>query len=109
MEGNGNVSERIEKIIATTAGIDSKLTAMGALRNAIFRNPSLRDQSLRHYVNEETIMGEVYEDRDVVDAINSALGRIDVNAITQQAIQYSENILSPWKPNNTGFAENILT
>lgn len=108
LEGDVNLSERIERIIATNASIESKLTAVGALRNAIFRTPSLRDQNLDHYTNEEAIMGEIYEDRDVVDAVNSALSRIDVDAITQQAAQYSESILSPWDRDETGAAANIV-
>ena len=109
LEGDVNLPERIERIITTTASIDSKLTAVGALRNAVFRTPGLRDQNLSYYMNEEAIMGDVYEDRDVVDAVNSALGRIDVNAITQQAAQYSESILSPWDCNDTGAAKNTPT
>ena len=109
IEGDLNVLDRMEQVTAATEGINSKLTAVGTLRNAICRDPSLRDQSLKYWVEEDAVMSEVYEDREVVDAVKSALSRIDVDVVTRQAAQYSESILSPWDRNGSSLNRDATT
>ena len=101
-DDKAGVLERVERVAGVTEAAGSKMAAVGALRNAICRDPGLRERWVGYWVEEEAVMRQVYEDREVVDAVKSALGRVDVDAVTRQAGQYAESILSPWDRDELG-------
>jgi hypothetical protein len=88
--------ERIEASTRILDAVRSKLSAMGILRNTINRDSELRTRNSEYWVREGMVMGELMEEREVVEGVNNALGnRIDINTITRDAEAYALNVLGP--------------
>ncbi|TVY53387.1 hypothetical protein LSUE1_G010343, partial [Lachnellula suecica] len=92
-----------ERIEASTRVLDSarsKLGAIGILRNTVQRDTVLREKSSEYWVREGMVMGELMEEREVVEGVNNALGsRIDINTITRDAEVYAQNVVGPSQAN----------
>ncbi|KAF1814539.1 hypothetical protein P152DRAFT_472290 [Eremomyces bilateralis CBS 781.70] len=87
------VSERLDASTRAMEIISTKLVALGAMRNAIFRNGPLRERTEHYWREESDVMHEVLEDRDVLDGTKNALTRMDLDKITTAADQWSGDIM----------------
>ncbi|TVY30526.1 hypothetical protein LHYA1_G000598 [Lachnellula hyalina] len=85
--------ERVEASTKVLESVRSRLGTMAVLKNTIYRNSELRANNNEYWVREGKIMGEVMEDRDVVQGVNNALGnRIDINSIARDAEAFAQSI-----------------
>lgn len=87
--------ERMETAMRILEGARGKLNAVGVLRNVGVRDEGLRRKTEMYWKREGAIMGEVMDDRDVVDGVRAALGsRIQVQRVEEEARQYAEGMTS---------------
>lgn len=91
-----STAERIESSTRILEGVRSKMTAMGILRNTINRDDELRSRSQGYWVHEGRLMGELMEEREVVEGVNNALeNRINMATISADAESYAQNVVGP--------------
>ncbi|CAG8982836.1 hypothetical protein HYALB_00006646 [Hymenoscyphus albidus] len=85
------------RVEATTRMLDSvrsKMSAMSILRNTINRDEGLREKSREYWVTEGTLMGQLMEEREVIESVNHALeSRINMSTISKDAEDYAQNVL----------------
>ncbi|KAK8197685.1 hypothetical protein IWZ00DRAFT_551191 [Phyllosticta capitalensis] len=87
------VAERLEDNIRMTEGLRGKLSMLGALKNTVARDRGLRQRSDEYWMNEGQVMGQVLEDREVVDGMQAALERVNVETIERQAGGLADNVV----------------
>jgi len=93
-----NAAERMETAMRTLENGRGKLNAVGILRNVVVRDEGLRRKSEVYWRKEGLFMGEVMDEREVVEGVRNALsGRIQVVKVEDEARKYAEGI--------TGFQE----
>lgn len=91
-----STQERLEASTRILDAVRSKMSAMGILRNTMQRDQGLRERSSEYWVREGVVMGELMEERSVVEGVQNALaGRIDVDVVTRDAEAYAQNVLGP--------------
>jgi hypothetical protein len=94
-----NPPSTAERVQASTRILDtvrSKMSAMGIVRNTINRDEELRNKSLGYWVHEGRLMGELMEEREVIQGVNNALeSRINLHTITADAENYAQNVVGP--------------
>jgi hypothetical protein len=89
-------AERIEVSMKILDVVRSKMSAMGILRNTINRDEELRARSQGYWVHEGRVMGELMQEREVVDGVRNALdGRINMATITADAEAYAQSVITP--------------
>lgn len=88
--------ERIEASTRLLDSVRSRMSGVALLKNTIQRDNELRDKSSDYWVREGMMMGEVMEERDVVEGVNNALeNRLDMNTITRDAEAYASLVVRP--------------
>lgn len=87
------ISERLEENTRIVEGLRGKLSMLGAMKNTVARDKNLRERSASYWVDEGRIMGEVFEEREVVDSMQSALERVNVEMIETQAGGMADNVV----------------
>ena len=93
-----SAAERMETALRMLESARGKLNAVGILRNAVVRDEGLRRRIEGYWRREGQVMGEVMDERDVVEGVKSALSeRIQVVRVEEEARRYAEGI--------TGFQE----
>ncbi|KAE9377747.1 hypothetical protein N431DRAFT_554087 [Stipitochalara longipes BDJ] len=91
-----STAERIETSTRMLDVVRSKMSAMGILRNTINRDEELRARSQGYWVHEGRVMGELMQEREVVDGVRNALdGRINMATITADAETYAQSVIAP--------------
>jgi hypothetical protein len=71
-----------------------KMSTVGILRNTVNRDEELRGKSEKYWVTEGRVMGELMEEREVVEGVKNALdGRINLETITRDAETYARNVI----------------
>jgi hypothetical protein len=73
----------------------AKYRALGAVRNVVMREAGLREKLNAYWRKEGELMHEVFEERDVLEAVNGVLGRMDVGALGKEADLHVERVLGP--------------
>ena len=86
-------AERLEGATRTLETANRKLHAMGITRNVVVRDDTLRKKTEAYWEVEGKLMGEVFEEREVVDGVRGALGRLNVREITEEAARYADNLV----------------
>ncbi|KAI9867253.1 MAG: hypothetical protein M1813_009531 [Trichoglossum hirsutum] len=86
-------AERLESATRALEASTSRLRADGALRSAVVRDEVLRGKMQNYWVAEGNIMGQIYEERDVVDSVKGALGRLNLPHITEEAGRYAGEVI----------------
>ncbi|KAH6666481.1 hypothetical protein F5X68DRAFT_195135 [Plectosphaerella plurivora] len=86
---------RLHEANRAIAIVRSKLAALGIVRNTSARDDALRSQSAAYWSHEVRLMGEVMEEREVVEGINDAIGsgRLNIELIQQDAEAYASGVL----------------
>lgn len=93
-----SAAERMETALRMLENARGKLNAVGILRNAVVRDEGLRRRTEGYWRKEGQVMGEVMDEREVVEGVRNALeGRIQVTKVEEEAKRYAEGI--------TGFQE----
>ena len=91
-----STAERVESSTRVLEVARSKMSAMGIVRNTINRDEELRSRSQGYWVHEGRMMGELMEEREVIEGVNNALeSRINLQTITADAEAYAQNVLGP--------------
>lgn len=86
-------AERVEDNTRQLELMLGRLKGLGAIRNVVFRDTMLRSSLERYWANEQEVMRAVFEDREVVGALNEVLGNVDMGAVEGEANGYVEGIL----------------
>ncbi|KAH8779204.1 hypothetical protein F5882DRAFT_329462 [Hyaloscypha sp. PMI_1271] len=91
-----STAERVEASTRMLDVVRSKMSAMGILRNTINRDAELRARSQGYWVHEGRVMGELMQEREVVDGVRNALdGRINMATIRADAETYAQSVIAP--------------
>ncbi|KAI9712628.1 MAG: hypothetical protein M1812_006808 [Candelaria pacifica] len=86
-------AERLEASTRLLESTNRKLHALGITRNVFMRDEGLRSTMEKYWATERKVMNEVFEEREVVDGVQNALSRLDVNQITEEAGKYAESVV----------------
>ena len=88
-------AERLETVTRLMESTRGKLGALGIIRNVIVRDESLRKKGESYWRTEGEMMGQVMDEKEVVDGVRNALGsgRVNVTMIEEEARRYSESII----------------
>jgi hypothetical protein len=86
-------AERMETAMRLLEQARGKLNAVGIMRNVTSREEGLRRKSDAYWRNEVQVMGEVMDEREVIEGVRNALdGRIHVQTVEEDARKYAEGI-----------------
>ncbi|KAI9754267.1 MAG: tyrosine protein phosphatase yvh1 [Chaenotheca gracillima] len=85
-----SMAERTEAVTKRVEATNHKLHALGVLKNAVTRDDKLRAAHSSYWDNEGKVMGEVFEDTEVLEGVRGAVGRVDINTITADAAKYAD-------------------
>lgn len=80
---------------ASTKSLETSLAkykALSAIRNAVMRESGFRGKLNEYWRKEGEIMHELFEEREVLEAVNATLGRLDVDVLTRDAGEYVDQI-----------------
>ena len=88
-------AERLETVTRIMEATRGKLAALGIIRNVTFRDEILRKKGESYWRTEGEMMGQVMDEKEVVDGVRNALsgGRISVTMIEEEARKYAEGII----------------
>ncbi|KAK4696778.1 tail-anchored protein insertion receptor, partial [Lecanoromycetidae sp. Uapishka_2] len=88
-----SAAERTEMAMRTLEQARGKLNAVAIMRNVVSRDEGLRRKSEAYWKQEGQVMGEVMDEREVVESVRNALdGRLHVVTIEEDARKYAEGI-----------------
>lgn len=87
-------AERIEGVVKVLENVRGRLSAVGIVRNAVVRDEALRKKTDSYWKKEGEVMGEVMDEREVVEGVRAALesGRVSVQKLEEEARLYAEGI-----------------
>lgn len=80
-----SVPERLAGVSQILQSTYQQTAILGPLRNAILRDQGLRDASEQYWTREPRVMEEIEREREVVDAKNLALSRLDFGQVQAKA------------------------
>ncbi|MCJ1476634.1 hypothetical protein MMC13_005302 [Lambiella insularis] len=88
-------AERLETVTRVMESTRGKLGALGMVRNVTVRDETLRRKAEAYWKREGEFMGEVMDEKEVVEGIRSALGsgRMSVSMIEEEARKYAESVI----------------
>lgn len=86
-----------ERMETALRGLDlsrGKINALGVIRNAVVRDEGLRRRTEGYWIREGKIMGEVMDEKEVVEGVKSALtNRIQMTNVESEAKRLSEGFV----------------
>jgi hypothetical protein len=89
-------SERVDNATRALAAAKSRLGALGIVKNTALRDDDLRGRIQAYWAHEVRLMGEVMEEREVIEGVNNALeNRINIDSVTRDAEAYTQSLLRP--------------
>lgn len=83
------VAERLDALAGAAEAASFRVMAAGSLRNAVLRDQTLMEKTGRYWDYEKS----VYEEREVVDAMRSALGSMNMEQLTEMARERVDQVL----------------
>ncbi|MCJ1416845.1 hypothetical protein MMC32_003184 [Xylographa parallela] len=97
-------AERLESVTKIMEATRGRLGAVGMIRNVIVRDENLRKKAETYWGQAGEIMGEVMEEKEVVEGIRGALesGRMNVTTIEEEAMRFTESIFATSEVSSTG-------
>jgi hypothetical protein len=103
-----STAERVEMATRTLDIVRTKLTTLGILKNTIIRDEDLMSRSQVYWGNEVKLMGDVMEEREVVEGVRNALdGRINMATIMADAETYAHHAVTHLQGGMQGMNGNI--
>lgn len=90
-----STAERVEGVLKVLEQSRGKLAALGIVKNVVVRDEGLSAKGREYWRKEKVVMGEVMDEREVVEGVRSALeGRVRVGEVEEQAARYAEGIVA---------------
>lgn len=86
-------AERLEATAKALETAHGKLHAVGIARNVIMRDESLRGKMETYWEMEGRMTREIFEEREVVTGVQSALTRMDVQEIAREAGKFADGLV----------------
>lgn len=97
-----NAGERMEAATKVLENAQARLNAVGIVRNVVVRDEGLRMRGEVYWRKERQVMGEVMDEKEVVDGVRNALeGRISVVKMEEEARKYADGIVA-WEGDARG-------
>ncbi|KAK4122914.1 hypothetical protein N657DRAFT_621079 [Parathielavia appendiculata] len=91
-----SAAERIESAVRGLAAVKGRINAAGVVKNTVLRDEELRARGNAYWAHEVRLMGEMMEEREVVEGVKDALtNRIDIAGIERDAEVYAKAVLMP--------------
>lgn len=88
-----SVAERTEAALKTLEHVRGKINILGVVRNAVARDEGLRRRTDAYWVREGKVMGEVMDEREVVEGVKAALeGRVAIAKVEEDARRYADGL-----------------
>ena len=85
----------MERVIKAVVAAKGKVGAAGVVKNTILRDEGLRGRGNAYWAHEVRLMGEMMEEREVVEGVQDALmNRIDIRGVERDAEVYARAVLS---------------
>ncbi|KAF2461350.1 hypothetical protein BDY21DRAFT_296496 [Lineolata rhizophorae] len=97
-----SLPERVEGATRALEAANAKLGYAGAVRNAVVRDKGLREAFERYWLEEHRVMGEVREEREVVEGVRSALTRVDIGDVERKAEEWVGGIFGRQRGQSSG-------
>lgn len=98
-------AERMEAALKMLEQARGKLNALGVIRNAAARDEGLRRKTEAYWIKEGEVMGQIMDEREVVEGVRGALsGRVQVATVEAEARRYADGIISWGQPLQGGEA-----
>jgi hypothetical protein len=88
------ISEQLTDVTNTLAGSYAQINLLGNVRNAVVRDNELRTAHGEYWLSESREMQDIEREREVVDAKNIALSRMDFEKTQRRAENYVEQIFA---------------
>ncbi|KAG8527990.1 uncharacterized protein KY384_006906 [Bacidia gigantensis] len=89
-----SAQERMEVALKTLEQSRGKMSAMAVVRNAVARDEGLRRRTEGYWVKEGRVMGEVMDEREVVEGVRSALeSRVRVATVEEEARKFADALV----------------
>jgi hypothetical protein len=88
------ISEQLADVTNTLAGSYGQINLLGNVRNAIVRDNELRTTHGEYWLSESREMQDIEREREVVDAKNIALSRMDFEKTQRRAEIYVDQIFA---------------
>ena len=86
-------AERMEVALKGLEQARVRLNAVGIIRNTVARDEGLRRKTDGYWVREGQVMGQIMDEREVLDGVRNALsGRVHVATVEAEARKYAEGI-----------------
>ena len=87
-------AERMETAMKGLELSRGKIHALGVIRNAVVRDEGLRRKTEAYWIREGKIMGEVMDEKEVVEGVRSALtNRVQMTNVESEAKRLSEGFV----------------
>ena len=87
-------SERMESALRLLEQARGKVNALAIMRNAVVRDEGLRKRTDMYWMKEGKIMGEVMDEREVIEGVRSALTeRVKVAKVEEEARMFAESMI----------------
>lgn len=87
-------AERVEEVLKTMEQTRGKLSALGIVKNVVARDEGLRGKGAEYWRRERVVMGEVMDEREVVEGVRDALEkRVRVQSVEEEARRWAEGIV----------------
>lgn len=90
-----NTAARMEAAIKVLESARVRLSGLGVVRNVMVRDEGLQKRGDDYWRREGQVMGEVMDEKEVVDGVQSALGgRISMVKVEEEARNYADSIVA---------------
>ena len=87
-------AERVENVLKTMEQTRGKLSALGIVKNVVVRDEGLGRKGAEYWKREKVVMGEVMDEREVVEGVRDALEkRVRVQSVEEEARKWAEGIV----------------
>ena len=87
-------AERMEVAMRVLEGARGKISALAILKNAIVRDEGMRRRNEIYWIREGQVMGEVMDEREVVEGVRSALTeRVQVSQVEDEAQRFADGLI----------------
>lgn len=87
-------AERVEGVLKTMEQTRGKLSALGIVKNVVVRDERLAGKGVEYWRREKVVMGEVMDEREVVEGVRDALeNRVRVQSVEEEARRWAEGIV----------------
>lgn len=101
-------AERVEDVGRRLRVVNSKLHALGIIKNTSSRDEELRDMVQSYWNHEVVFMGKAMEEREVVEGMNDALSnRIDIATMAKDADAYAKDVTTSLRIRSLGTEREV--